>query len=155
MARNKTNKALETFYTSIALYMKHIKGFLAYMTFPIIGQVAGLVIIFVLNYHFIVNLDVIQQYLPIFNKPAVIITSVILLLLPGLGLMLKAFWDYLVAYGAINSMAENMIKSKKLYDIEAHTLVINHRKFAFAGLWLFLQPLVQLLILLRLPRRLC
>lgn len=153
MARNKTNKALETFYTSIALYMKHIKGFLAYMTFPIIGQVAGLVIIFVLNYHFIVNLDVIQQYLPIFNKPAVIITSVILLLLPGLGLMLKAFWDYLVAYGAINSMAENMIKSKKLYDIEAHTLVINHRKFAFAGLWLlysifmflFINPILWIL----------
>ncbi|MBR1907630.1 hypothetical protein IJ818_01690 [bacterium] len=153
MAKNNKNKAFGTFYAAISLYTKHLKAFLAYMTFPIIGQVAGLVLIFVLNYHFIVNLDVIQQHFPVFNKPSVIIVSVIILLLPGLCLMLKAFWDYLVAYGAINSMAENMVKSHKLYDIEAHTLLINHRKFSFAALWLlysiflflFVNPLLWIL----------
>ena len=153
MAKSKKNRVLEIFYTAFSLYCKHLKEFLSYMTFPIIGQVAGIVVIFVLNYHFLVNLDLIQKYLPVFIKPAVIITSVIILLLPGLCIMLKAFWEYLVAYGAINSMAENMIKSKKIYDIEAHTLVISHRKFAFAGLWLlyslfiflFINPLLWIL----------
>ena len=135
MAKQKM-KAFDTFYESISLYLKHIKAFFSYLTFPIIGQVAGMVITFVLNYHFIVNLDVIQQYVPLYNNPIAILTTAIILMLPGLILMLKAFWEYLVAYGALNSMADNMTKSGKLYDFEAHTLVINHRKFAFAGLWL-------------------
>ena len=135
MAKQKF-KAFDIFYSTLNLYMKHVRAFFSYLTFPIIGQVAGMVITFVLNYHFIVNLDVIQQYLPLYNNPIAILVTAILLMIPGLILMLRAFWEYLVAYGAINSMADNMTKSGKLYDFEAHTLVINHRKFAFAGLWI-------------------
>ncbi len=81
-------------------------------------------------------LPFLTEKVPFFNNPTVLITIFILITLPGLLLLLKAFWDYLVAYGAINSMAENMTKSGKLYDFNAHTLLINCRKFSFAFLWI-------------------
>ena len=60
----------------------------------------------------------------------------VLITLPGLAIFCKAFWDYLVAYGAINSMVSNMVKSGRVYDFEAHRELINRRALPFIGLWL-------------------
>ena len=70
MAKQKF-KAFDTFYATLNLYLKHMRAFFSYLTFPIIGQVAGMVITFVLNYHFIVNLDVIQQHIPAGSRYAI------------------------------------------------------------------------------------
>jgi len=51
---------------------------------------------------------------------------------------MKAFWEYLIAYGAINSMLENLLKSKKVYDFDAHNELIKRRTISFIGLWLFI-----------------
>ena len=50
-------------------------------------------------------------------------------------IFVKSFWEYLVAYGAVNSMLENMLKSGKVYDFDAHTELIKRRTMPFVGLW--------------------
>ena len=50
-------------------------------------------------------------------------------------IFIKAFWDYLVAYSAINSMLDNMLKSGRVYDFDAHTELVKRRSVPFVGLW--------------------
>ncbi|MBR6126060.1 hypothetical protein IKQ21_00075, partial [bacterium] len=51
---------------------------------------------------------------------------------------IKAFVDFLIAYGAINSMLDNMLKSGRVYDFEAHTGLVKKHGASFFGLWLLL-----------------
>ena len=62
--------------------------------------------------------------MPILNNFGLLVLFAILITLPGLAIFVKAFWEYLVAYGAVNSMVENMLKSGKVYDFDAHTELV-------------------------------
>lgn len=134
--KKSISKTYKIFLESIVLYFKHFKAFVCYMAFPIFGQLAGTLLIFTLCYHFSINLPMLMDKFEFFTNPVVILVCSILLCIPGLFLTVKAFWDYLVAYGSITSIADNMTKSGKVYDIEAHTLLINQRKFSYALLWI-------------------
>mgnify|MGYP003325768464 CR=1 FL=1 len=65
----------------------------------------------------------------------------LIVILPGFLLFAKAFWDYLVAYGAVNSMLDGLMKSGKVYDFPAHTEVITRK----SGKYIFLWALIGLL----------
>ena len=124
--KNKT--PLGIFTESIGLYFSNFDKFVKYMTFPVLGQVGGLILVFLLTLlytkHIPQNLD--------FN---LLILLSIAVTLPGMIIFVKAFWEYLVSYGAINSMLDNMLKSGKVYDFDAHTELIKRRTFPFIGLW--------------------
>ena len=127
---SKKNKTpLGIFTESIGLYFSNFDKFVKYMSFPVLGQVVGLILIFGLYYMYI-------KYVPTGLDFNLLILLAILVTIPGLAIFLKAFWEYLVSYGAVNSMLENMLKSGKVYDFEAHTELIKRRAVAFVGLWL-------------------
>ena len=77
-----------------------------------------------------------MQKIPALNDFSILFLIAILITLPGLVIFVKAFWEYLIAYGAVNSMLENMLKSGKVYDFDAHTELIKRRSVPFVGLWL-------------------
>ena len=124
------------FIESIGLYFSNFSQFVKYMTFPVLGQILGLLIVFVCTLIYTKNLPTLIQNYPAFNNFNTLIFASIIITIPGLAIFMKAFWEYLVAYGAVNSMLENMLKSGKVYDFDAHTELIKRRTAPFVVLWL-------------------
>ena len=131
----KNNTTLGIFTESIGLYFSNFSKFMKYMTFPVLGQIAGLLLVFLITYLYTRYLPPLIDKFPDINNFNILILISIIITLPGLAIFVKAFWDYLVAYGAINSMYENMQKSGRVYDFGAHTELIKRRTIPFIGLW--------------------
>lgn len=131
--QNKT--PLGIFSEAIGLYFSNFDKFIQYMSFPVLGQIAGLGLVLLITFFYTQNLpSLIEKYSALNDFNTLILLS-ILITLPGLAIFIKAFWDYLVAYGAINSMLDNMLKSGRVYDFDAHTELIKRRSVPFVGLW--------------------
>lgn len=124
--KNKT--PLGIFIESIGLYFSNFDKFVKYMTFPVLGQVGGLLLVLTLTMIY-------TKHIPQIENINILLLLSILVTLPGLLIFTKSFWEYLVAYGAVNSMLSNMLKSGKVYDFDAHTELIKRRTIPFVGLW--------------------
>lgn len=132
----KIKSVFEVLMESVGLYFSQIDKFIKYMTFPVLGQIVGLGIIFITTYYYTQNMPKLIDKYPNLNELWIIVSLSVLITLPGLIIFCKAFWDYLVAYGAINSMFVNLQKSGKLYDFDAHNELIRRRCFSYVGLWM-------------------
>lgn len=135
MAKTKYS-SWSIFWQSIKLYFKNIGSFLKYMAFPVLGQVFGITLAFVVSYFYSLNVSKTASPESLYENFSMIILILLLVTLPGFLVFAKAFWDYLVAYGAVNSMVDNMVKSGKVYDFPAHTQVITRKTTKYVGLWL-------------------
>ena len=131
--KNKT--PLGIFTEAVGLYFSNFDKFMKYMTFPVLGQIIGLGLVFLITFFYTQKIPLLVQKYSVFNDFNMLILLSIVITLPGLAIFVKAFWEYLVAYGAINSMLENMLKSGRVYDFSAHTELIKRRTLAFVGLW--------------------
>lgn len=131
----KNQTPLGIFMESIGLYFSNFDKFIKYMTFPVLGQIAGLGLVFLITYFYSQNLPSLIEKYEVLNNFNTLILLSILITLPGLAIFVKAFWEYLVAYGAVNSMLDNMLKSGRVYDFEAHTELVKRRTLQFVGLW--------------------
>lgn len=140
------NSVWNILFEGLKLYFKNIGTFSKYMLFPVFGQIIGIVLIFSLTGWFTFNLPTIVAKHPAFNDFSVILLTLLLITIPGFAVFLKAFWDYLVAYGALNSMAQAVLSTGKLYDLKAHNEVITKRTFAFVGLLLAITILTLIAI---------
>ncbi len=134
--KNKT--PLGIFTEAIGLYFSNFKQFVKYMAFPVLGQVLGLIIILACTLIYSKNLPFLIKKYSFFNDFNTLVLISVIVALPGMIIFMKAFWEYLVAYGAVNSMLENMLKSGKVYDFNAHTELIKRRTASFVMLWLIL-----------------
>lgn len=124
------------FGQAVKLYFTNFGSFFKYMAFPVFGQIFGIFLTFFASYLYAANLPKYIVQGGLFDNFSMIFLILIVIILPGLLIFAKAFWDYLVAYGAVNSMVDNMLKSGKVYDFPAHTEVITRRTASFVGLWL-------------------
>lgn len=131
----KKQKPLVIFIESVGLYFSNFDKFIQYMTFPVLGQIGGLLLVLLITYFYTQNLPPLIDKFSSLNNFSVLILISVLITLPGLAIFCKSFWEYLVAYGAVNSMYENMQKSGRVYDFSAHTELIKRRAFDFIGLW--------------------
>lgn len=133
VTKNKT--PLGIFAESIGLYFSNFDKFIQYMSFPVLGQIVGLCLVLFITYFYTQNLPTLIINYPALDNLNTLILLSIVITLPGLAIFVKAFWDYLVAYGAINSMLDNMLKSGRVYDFDAHNELIKRRSIPFIGLW--------------------
>lgn len=127
---NENKTVFGTFTEAIGIYLQHLPTFVKYMTFPVLGQFLGVILAFGLSLGFAFNAP------NFISDPSLIMPITLILTIPGLVILVKAFWEYLLAYVAISSMAENTVKSGKIYDIDAHKQVALKRVPDFVGLWL-------------------
>jgi hypothetical protein len=95
------------------------------MLFPVFGQLLGIALAFGLSLGFA------QKISERVNDPIHALALVLLLALPGLLIFAKAFWDFMVAYVALNSMTEGAINTGKVYDFQSHNEVATRRTFKF------------------------
>lgn len=124
------------FFEGIKIFALNIHKFLLYMAFPVLGQLLGLVLIFGLTYWFTRNYQNLAVKYTSLNDFSTMLTVVIITVIPGLLIWARAFWDYLVAYVAINSMTEGYLNTGRVYDFTAHNEIVTKRTFSFIALWL-------------------
>ncbi|MBR1424482.1 hypothetical protein IJ579_02845 [bacterium] len=119
-----------TLADGIRIYFSNIDKFFLYMLFPVFGQLIGITLSFGLTLGLA---DKIAQKSTGISSALLLI---FLLALPGLLIFMKAFWDYMVAYVALNSMTEGALTTGKVYDFQSHRQVATRRSFKFIGLLL-------------------
>lgn len=137
MAKVK-NSVWSIFVQGVNLYFTNFGSLFKYMAFPVFGQILGILLTLWASFIYAQNLPKWIVKGGIFDNFTIIFLILIILILPGILILAKAFWDYLIAYGAINSMVENLLKSGKVYDFPAHNQVITRRIGSFLWLWVLL-----------------
>ncbi len=125
-------------WEGIKIYFSNIDKFLLYMLFPVFGQVIGIALSFGLSLGFADK--VVQKA----DSPAVALLMILLLAIPGLLIFAKAFWDYMVAYVALNSMTEGAVTTGKVYDLASHNEVATQRGWKYIGFLIILSVLMSL-----------
>ncbi len=128
-------RVLTIFFEGLKIYALNIHKFLLYMAFPVLGQLVGLFLIFGMTYWFTQNYQDLALKYPALKEMSTMLIASIILVIPGLLIFVKAFWDYLVSYGALNSMTEGYLNTGKVYDFRAHNDVVLKKTFSFIGLW--------------------
>lgn len=135
----KIKDSVWTIFTQgVKLYFTNFGSFFKYMAFPVFGQILGIILILLASYFYAANLPKWIVQGGIFDNFSMIFLVLFIITLPGLIVLIKAFWDYLVAFGAVNSMLDNMLKSGRVYDFHAHTELITRRSGSFGALWVLI-----------------
>lgn len=128
MSKTKIRNSLwSVLYEGIKIYISNIDKFVLYMLFPVFGQVAGLALTFGLT---IGLADKVAQKA---NSMTTAMLYIFLLALPGLLVFIKAFWDYMVAYVALNSMTQGALTTGRVYDFQSHREVATRRALKYIG----------------------
>lgn len=123
-------------WEGLKLYCTFFPKYSLYMLFPVLGQFAGLVWVFSMTYLFTSNSDYLINEIPALGSMSAFLICLMLIALPGLILWMKAFWDYLASYGALNSLTEAAMSTGKIYDFPAHNAVVTRRAGTFILIWL-------------------
>lgn len=121
----------------IKIYFSNIDKFLVYMLFPVFGQVIGIALTFGLTLGFA---DKIAAKTDSITSALLLI---LLLAIPGLLIFVKAFWDYMVAYVALNSMTEGAVTTGHVYDLKSHNEVATRRTLKYMGFLIILSLLMS------------
>ena len=139
MSKDKIKNSIwYVIFQGLKIYFSNIDKFVLFMLFPVFGQILGLALTFGLT---IGLADKVAQKAQTMTSAMGII---LLLALPGLLIFMKAFWDYMVAYVALNSMTEGAIVTGRVYDFPSHREVATRRAFKYIGL-LFVVGILSLI----------
>lgn len=125
-------------FEGLKIYFSNIDKFILYMLFPVLGQVLGIALCFGLT------LGLSDKIAAKADSISSAMLFILLLAIPGLLIFAKAFWDYVVAYVALNSMTEGVVTSGKVYDFKSHNEVATRRSFKYIGFLLILSVLMSL-----------
>lgn len=145
-SQNRIFMIFKIFWDGIVWYCKYLDTFIKYMFFPVFGQILGIFLIFLANYYFIINISsLVKQYQILDNIPLVF-TLLIICVAPGFLVFGKAFFDYIIAFTSLNSMAYvsrgEKLKNKPL-DTKTHDDILKKR----LGKYILLLCLFSLLFL--------
>ncbi len=133
--------AFKIFFEGIKLYLQNIDKFIYYMSFPVLGQIIGIILIFTTVYLFASHINQIISINPSLDNVSVMFILLILIITPSFTLFIASCWKYLVAIGALNSMANNIISGAKFEDVNIHNDIVTRNLGTFLGLMLILSLL--------------
>ncbi len=135
------------FFEGIKIFALNIHKFMLYMAFPVLGQILGIFLIFGLTFWFTQNMQDIAAKYDALNNMSSMITLIVVSVIPGVLILIKAFWDYLVAFVALNSMTEGYLNTGRVYDFKAHNSVATQKSFSFITIWFLISIMTILGIL--------
>jgi len=140
------NNFIWVMLAAIRIYSTNFIKFCGYMAFPVLGQVLGLLLTFCLAGIYTVYLPELAMKYPIFQDDLTVTICVTIITLPGMLIFIKAFWDYLIAYGAINSITDGYLSTGRIYDYPSHNATVTKNAIKFISIW-FLYSLFWLIII--------
>lgn len=129
---------------AIRIYSANFLRIGSYMLFPVLGQVLGLLLVFCLAGVFNAYLPELAAKNPAFNNIPTVMLCIILITIPGFLIFMKAFWEYLVVYGAMNSVTQGFLETGKIYDYPAHKATVTKNALPFIALWLLYSVFLSL-----------
>lgn len=135
------------FFEGIKIFALNIHKFMLYMAFPVLGQILGIFLIFGLTFWFTQNMQDIAAKYDALNNMSSMITLIVVSVIPGVLILIKAFWEYLVAFVALNSMTEGYLNTGRVYDFKAHNSVATQKSFSFITIWFLISIMTILGIL--------
>ena len=136
---------MKIFFNGIKLYFMNFEKFFKYMAFPIFGQIIGIALIFFASYIFTIHISSFTTKSPVFDNIPLVFLVLILLTLPGFFIFCKAFWDYLIAIAALNSMSSTVLEGGNLEDTGMHAELIKRRSGSYILLLLLLSVIYLIL----------
>ena len=136
---------LNIFGNGLKLYFLNFETFFKYLSFPIFGQIIGATLIFFASYIFTIHVSDLTTKSPIFDNIPIVFLTLIILTLPGFFIFCKAFWEFIIAYASLNSMASSILEGAKLEDTGIHTELIKRRTGSYI-LFLLLISLIYLVL---------
>lgn len=150
MARKRISEnwffdSFKIFFRAIKLYFINFEKFLKLMTFPIFGQIIGLFLIFLINYFFVMNVPQLAKTNALFNNITFVFTLLIIAIIPSFLIFAKAFWDYLLAMASLTLMANHILSSGELTEVEIHKDIIKTRIGSYVLLLIVLSFIFTLL----------
>lgn len=148
----KSKKSLNVFsifFNSIGIYFSYLDKLTKYLLFPVFGQILGLIAIFTIVYFLNVNVNVLTEKFPIFAFEQNLFILYICLILPFLIVLLKAFYDYMIAFSALNTVSYTLLAKKKVKDLDfpSHNANIIRRLPSYLGLLLIFSFITTVLII--------
>ncbi len=139
MSKCKLNNNIFTILKeTVYIFFSNIDKFFVYMLFPVFGQIIGIALSFGLTLGFA---DKIAAKADSISSALLLI---LLLAIPGLLIFAKAFWDFMVAYVALNSMTEGAFTTGHVYDFKSHNEVATRRTFQYVIFLIALSLLMSL-----------
>ena len=136
---------LNIFWNGLKLYFLNFETFFKYLAFPIFGQIIGATLIFFASYIFTIHVSDLTTKSQIFDNIPIVFLTLIILTLPGFFIFCKAFWEFIIAYASLNSMASSILEGSKLEDTGIHTELIKRRTGSYI-LFLLLISLIYLVL---------
>ncbi len=149
----KPQNIFQIFLKGLMIYLTGILPFSRVMLFPVFGQVLGIILILGPVYFYRVNFI---EKLPVEQLQENIIfifLGLILIVIPGFIIFLKAFWEYMIAMVSLNTMAAGILEKSGMGNFKAHNNAVKARSkdyiillFILMGVWLILM-LVPFIVL--------
>ncbi|MDD3237363.1 MAG: hypothetical protein PHV37_04625 [Candidatus Gastranaerophilales bacterium] len=151
MSKEKSTylSSFKIFFESVKIYFTYLDKFMNYMTFPIFGQLIGIVMLLGLTYWYSSNLPKLMMFSPVFDNVMVAMSILLVITLPFFFLFCKAFYDYLIAMAALNSISCALFKkstAKKL-DTTVHNELIQRKAFNYILLVILMSLIYMVCIL--------
>ncbi len=150
MGRKKRKVSLNVFkifFTSTKVYFLYLDKFVKYLMYPVFGQIFGLIALFLVAYLFAVNTATLQEKIPFMFSERNFLIVYICCLAPFFAIFIKAFYEYLIAFGALNSVCYIITPKKKVQEItfDTHNDAIERRIAQYIVL-LFLFSLITFVL---------
>ncbi len=147
MAKRKSNKILGVlgiFFTSIRTYFLYLDQCAKYLAFPVFGQILSVAVMFTLTYYFNTNLENIKNSAPFLNNDTTPYILFWIVILPFLIIFIKALYEYIIAFSALNILFFTVSHKKKVKDIDfkSNNKVIERKLINY----IFLMLIVTLLL---------
>jgi len=146
--KTETNNIFSMIFKSCVLYIKHFFCFSRVMLFPVFGQLAGIILIFYPVYlyreHYLLKLS--AEYLQQ-NIFTVFLVSLVILI-PGLAVFLKAFWDYMIAMVSLNIMAADFWQKGSAGNFKVYNNSVKLKTGSYISLLLIISVLWLLVTIL-------
>lgn len=141
MPRKKSNKFIECFkifFSSIKSYFLYFDEGIKALAFPVFGQLLSAIFIFTLTYYFFINIDKIKNINEFFSNDTNLLIIFGIIILPFLIVLIKAIYDYIIAFSSLNLLFYTASKKKKSknIDLSANKNVIQRKLFQYVLLLL-------------------
>lgn len=146
MGRKKSNKFLSVFkifFKSIKTYFLYLDKTAKYLLLPVLGQVIGVILIFMATYYFNNNIDKLVKIAFFSQNKEHLLLGLILVILPFLALILHSFYKYIIAFSSLNLFFYTLTPKKvvKTVDFKSNDKVIERKLFQYILLMLFISVL--------------
>ncbi len=132
---------LKITFKSIGLYISNFLLFLIVMAFPVFGQLIGVAGILGATYYYSKEVFNLAKINPFLSNTFVILLILILLILPGFVIFLRAFWDYLIKMISLNSLTQTLFKGNPVKDLFIYDESVNVRSKTYITLLLLISLL--------------